>query len=96
LVKYDYFLRERRFSELVAKIMRSQDSLAPEYVVAVFQQIRIRQELANGLSNQQMDVLRDLFSFFGRQLFHVPFFDILFDVSMKTLGKINLFFIINL
>lgn len=84
LGKNDYLLREGSYRELVSKILLH-GKMSAEYIVAVFQQFRIRQVLEQALSNQGKKELQQLFGFLSTHLFEAPFSDILYVVAIKAI-----------
>jgi hypothetical protein len=79
-------LREENLHEIVSKIFHSNQHKA-EYVVSALQQIRIRQGLENALANQGIQEIGNLFNFLAKNLFQIPYFDILFDVAVKAISE---------
>lgn len=89
LGQFDYILREGNYHELVRKVLNEKGS-EPELVVAVFQQIRIRQELDYALANHEHKDLLNLFVFLRKHLLESTFFDILYDVGLKAIELYSL------
>uniref|UniRef100_A0A914M7F1 U3 small nucleolar RNA-associated protein 15 homolog n=1 Tax=Meloidogyne incognita TaxID=6306 RepID=A0A914M7F1_MELIC len=82
---HDYLLREGRVQELVSTILLKIKNFSFEYIVAVFHQIRIRQQLKLALSNLERFELVNLFQFLTNNIGNKQFFDILYDVVVVTL-----------
>jgi len=83
---HDYLLREGRVQELVSTILLKIKGYSFEYIVAVFHQIRIRQQLKLAISNLERFELVNLFQFLTNNIGNKQFFDILYDVIVVTLG----------
>uniref|UniRef100_A0A915NSP3 U3 small nucleolar RNA-associated protein 15 homolog n=1 Tax=Meloidogyne floridensis TaxID=298350 RepID=A0A915NSP3_9BILA len=77
---HDYLLREGRVQELVSTILLKIKGYSFEYIVAVFHQIRIRQQLKLAISNLERFELVNLFQFLTNNIGNKQFFDILYDV----------------
>uniref|UniRef100_A0A914LZM6 U3 small nucleolar RNA-associated protein 15 homolog n=1 Tax=Meloidogyne incognita TaxID=6306 RepID=A0A914LZM6_MELIC len=82
---HDYLLREGRVQELVSTILLKIKNYSFEYIVAVFHQIRIRQQLKLAISNLERFELVNLFQFLTNNIGNKQFFDILYDVIVVTL-----------